>query len=126
MRRGVWNVLTEYCRQRLLKACGVMWHRQQGLGDHCGTLAWLIDAAAIVNQKIMANGSYGPYCRALKRICFEESFHMKHGEDMIITLMEGTEEQRQMVQEALNRWHWIFAILRCSQVARLSPVQTEA
>ncbi|MGB0388486.1 MAG: 1,2-phenylacetyl-CoA epoxidase subunit PaaA [Ardenticatenaceae bacterium] len=69
-------------------------------------IAWLIDAAAIVNQKIMANGSYGPYCRALKRICFEESFHMKHGEDMIVTLMEGTPEQREQVQDALNRWYW--------------------
>lgn len=69
-------------------------------------IAWLIDAAAIVNQTIMANGSYGPYSRALKRICYEESFHMKHGEDMIITLMEGSEEQRAQVQAALNRWYW--------------------
>jgi len=69
-------------------------------------IAWLIDGAAIVNQTIMANGSYGPYGRALKRICYEESFHMKHGEDMIITLMEGSEAQRQQVQEALNRWYW--------------------
>jgi ring-1,2-phenylacetyl-CoA epoxidase subunit PaaA len=67
-------------------------------------IAWLIDAGAIVNQLIMAEGSYGPYCRALKRICYEESFHLKYGYDSVITLANGTAAQRAMLQEALNRW----------------------
>ncbi len=67
-------------------------------------IAWLIDAGAIVNQVINAKGSYGPYCRALERICTEESFHLKYGYDNVVTLATGTETQRRMVQEALNRW----------------------
>jgi ring-1,2-phenylacetyl-CoA epoxidase subunit PaaA len=67
-------------------------------------IAWLIDAAAIINQTIMANGSYGPYCRALKRICYEESFHMKHGEDMIATMVAQGGVHKEMVQKALTRW----------------------
>lgn len=67
-------------------------------------IAWLIDAAAIINQTIMSNGSYGPYCRALKRICFEESFHMKHGQDMIVKMVSQGGRHKEMVQEALNRW----------------------
>lgn len=71
-----------------------------------GIIGWLIDGAAIINQTLMAEGSYGPYSRALKRICLEESFHIKQGYDIIITLMNGTAQQRAMVQEALNRWWW--------------------
>ncbi|MBI3359523.1 MAG: 1,2-phenylacetyl-CoA epoxidase subunit A [Chloroflexi bacterium] len=67
-------------------------------------IAFLIDAGAIVNQLIMAEGSYGPYCRALKRICYEESFHLKYGYDSLITLANGTAKQRAMLQDALNRW----------------------
>ena len=67
-------------------------------------IAWLIDAAAIINQTMMAEGSYGPYARALKRICYEEAFHMKHGYEMCVTLATGTKVQREMLQEALNRW----------------------
>jgi len=67
-------------------------------------IAWLIDGGAIVNQTIMATGSYAPYCRALKRIIYEESFHLKHGFDMVVTLAEGTKRQRDMLQDALNRW----------------------
>lgn len=67
-------------------------------------IAWLIDAAAIVNQTMMSEGSYGPYSRALKRICYEEAFHLTHGYDMCITLATGTPTQRAMLQEALNRW----------------------
>lgn len=67
-------------------------------------IAWLIDAGAIVNQTINAKGSYGPYCRALERICYEESFHLKYGHDSVVHLATGTPTQRQMVQEALNRW----------------------
>ena len=71
-----------------------------------GIIGWLIDGAAIINQTLMAEGSYGPYARALKRICLEESFHIKQGYDIIITLMSGTPQQRAMVQDALNRWWW--------------------
>lgn len=67
-------------------------------------IGWLIDAAAIVNQLANSKGSYGPYCRALERICYEESFHLKQGHDNSVFLATGTETQRNMVQDALNRW----------------------
>ena len=67
-------------------------------------IAWLIDASAIINQVTNSKGSYAPYCRALERICQEESFHLKYGYDNVVTLATGTPTQRQMVQEALNRW----------------------
>jgi len=67
-------------------------------------IAWLIDAAAIINQVTNAKGSYGPYSRALERICTEESFHLKYGYDNVVTLATGTPTQKKMVQEALNRW----------------------
>jgi len=67
-------------------------------------IAWLVDAGAIVNQLANSKGSYGPYCRALERICYEESFHLKYGHDNVVHLATGTSKQRQMVQEALNRW----------------------
>lgn len=67
-------------------------------------IAWLIDGGAIVNQLANARGSYGPYVRALDRICAEESFHLKYGHDNVVFLATGTPKQRQMVQEALNRW----------------------
>jgi ring-1,2-phenylacetyl-CoA epoxidase subunit PaaA len=71
-----------------------------------GMIGWLVDAAAIVNQLMLAEGSYGPYARAMKRICFEESFHLKQGHHFVVTLAGGTRQQRQMVQAALNRWWW--------------------
>lgn len=67
-------------------------------------IAWLIDAAAIINQVANSKGSYAPYCRALERICQEESFHLKYGYDNVVTLATGTPKQREMVQVALNRW----------------------
>ena len=67
-------------------------------------IAWLIDAGAIVNQLANSKGSYGPYCRALERICYEESFHLKYGHDNVVHLATGTPKQRLMVQEALTRW----------------------
>lgn len=67
-------------------------------------IAWLIDAGAIINQLTNAKGSYGPYCRALERICSEESFHLKYGHDSVVYLATGTKQQRQMVQDAINRW----------------------
>ncbi len=67
-------------------------------------IGWLVDGAAIVNQVANSKGSYGPYVRALERICYEESFHLKQGHDNVVFLATGTEMQRTMLQEALNRW----------------------
>ncbi|MBP9882338.1 MAG: 1,2-phenylacetyl-CoA epoxidase subunit A [Chitinophagales bacterium] len=67
-------------------------------------IGFLIDAAAIVNQVSNSKGSYGPYCRALERICYEESFHIKQGYDAFVALALGTPSQRHMLQDALNRW----------------------
>lgn len=69
-----------------------------------GLIAWLVDGAAIITQTNMLNASYGPYARALQRICAEEVFHAQHGESIILALAEGSEEQRAMIQDALNRW----------------------
>lgn len=68
-------------------------------------IGFLVDGAAIVNQLINSKGSYGPYCRALDRICYEESFHLKQGHDNFVFLATGTKQQREMLQEALNRWY---------------------
>jgi ring-1,2-phenylacetyl-CoA epoxidase subunit PaaA len=70
----------------------------------CCTISWLVDAGAIVNQIANARGSYGPYCRALDRICAEESFHLKYGHDSVVHLATGSPIQREMVQGAINRW----------------------
>ncbi len=67
-------------------------------------ISWLVDAGAIVNQLANSKGSYGPYCRALERICAEESFHLKYGHHAVIHLATGSQLQREMVQQALNRW----------------------
>ena len=67
-------------------------------------IQWLIDGAAIMNQKTLADGAYGPYVRTMRRINMEEAFHFKSGEDMVLTLMSGTRRQRAMGQEAFDRW----------------------
>lgn len=67
-------------------------------------IQWLIDGAAIMNQKTLADGAYGPYVRTMKRINMEEAFHFRSGEDMVLTLMSGTPLQRGMCQEAFDRW----------------------
>lgn len=67
-------------------------------------IAWLVDGAAILTQTMMLPTSYGPYGRALKRICQEESFHAKHGEALVLALAAGTENQREMLQGAISRW----------------------
>jgi ring-1,2-phenylacetyl-CoA epoxidase subunit PaaA len=67
-------------------------------------IQWLVDGAAIMNQKTLADGSYGPYVRTMRRINMEEAFHFKVGEDSVLTLMSGTPRQRQMMQEAFDRW----------------------
>lgn len=68
-------------------------------------IGFLIDAAAIVNQLANSKGSYGPYCRALERICYEESFHLKQGHEAFVYLATGTKQQREMLQDAVNRWY---------------------
>ncbi len=69
-----------------------------------GVIAWLVDAAAIISQKALLKCSYAPYARIMKKICWEESFHILHGRDVILAMVTGTEEQRALVQEALDRW----------------------
>ena len=69
-----------------------------------GVIAWLVDAAAIISQKALLKCSYAPYARIMKKICWEESFHILHGRDVILTLMNGTDDQRELVQEAVTRW----------------------
>ena len=69
-----------------------------------GIIAWLVDAAAIVSQQALRDSSYAPYARTMKKICWEESVHIMHGRDVVLTLMNGTDAQRVMVQEALDRW----------------------
>lgn len=67
-------------------------------------IQWLIDGAAIMNQKTLADGGYGPYVRTMRRINMEEAFHFKSGEDMVLTLMSGTKRQKEMAQDAFDRW----------------------
>jgi ring-1,2-phenylacetyl-CoA epoxidase subunit PaaA len=71
-----------------------------------GMIGWLVDGAAIKNQTMLAHGSYGPYSRAMVRICAEEAFHQKQGKEMIVRYAGGTPAQRAMAQDALNRWWW--------------------
>ena len=71
-----------------------------------GAIGWLVDGAAIVNQVMLTRTSYGPYARAMVRICKEESFHQRQGYEIMLTLCRGTEVQKQMAQDALNRWWW--------------------
>ena len=71
-----------------------------------GAIGWLVDGAAIMNQTMLARGSYGPYSRAMIRICKEESFHNRQGYEILLTLSNGTAEQKAMAQDALNRWWW--------------------
>jgi ring-1,2-phenylacetyl-CoA epoxidase subunit PaaA len=71
-----------------------------------GAIGWLVDGAAIMNQTMLARGSYGPYSRAMVRICKEESFHNRQGYEIMLTLSNGTPEQKAMAQDALNRWWW--------------------
>jgi ring-1,2-phenylacetyl-CoA epoxidase subunit PaaA len=69
-----------------------------------GVIAWLVDAAAIISQKALLKCSYAPYARIMKKICWEESFHILHGRDVVLAMMTGTDEQRELVQEAVERW----------------------
>ncbi len=71
-----------------------------------GVIGWLVDGAAIVNQTILAKASYGPYARAMIRICKEENFHKRQGYEIVATLANGTPAQKAMVQDSVNRWWW--------------------
>lgn len=71
-----------------------------------GAIGWLVDGAAILNQVMLCRTSYGPYARAMVRICKEESFHQRQGFDALLVLSKGTAEQRAMCQDAINRWWW--------------------
>ncbi|MGX9293867.1 1,2-phenylacetyl-CoA epoxidase subunit PaaA [Tsukamurella paurometabola] len=71
-----------------------------------GVIGWLVDGAAICNQVPLCRSSYGPYGRAMIRVCKEESFHQRQGFELLMTMMSGTQAQRDMVQESVNRWWW--------------------
>ena len=71
-----------------------------------GAIGWLVDGAAIMNQVPLCRSSYGPYARAMVRICKEESFHQRQGFEILLVLSRGSEAQRAMAQDALNRWWW--------------------
>ncbi|MEJ7672976.1 MAG: 1,2-phenylacetyl-CoA epoxidase subunit PaaA [Chitinophagaceae bacterium] len=71
-----------------------------------GAIGWLVDGAAIMNQVPLCRTSYGPYARAMVRVCKEESFHQRQGFEILLTLCKGSKEQKEMAQDALNRWWW--------------------
>jgi ring-1,2-phenylacetyl-CoA epoxidase subunit PaaA len=71
-----------------------------------GAIGWLVDGAAIMNQVPLCRASYGPYARAMVRICKEESFHQRQGFEILLTLAKGSEAQKNMAQDAINRWWW--------------------
>ena len=71
-----------------------------------GAIGWLVDGAAIMNQVMLTRTSYGPYARAMVRFCKEESFHQRQGYEIMLTLCRGSAEQKQMAQDALDRWWW--------------------
>ncbi|MBT8190778.1 MAG: 1,2-phenylacetyl-CoA epoxidase subunit A, partial [Bacteroidia bacterium] len=71
-----------------------------------GAIGWLVDGAAIMNQVMLTRTSYGPYARAMVRICKEESFHQRQGYEILLTLCRGTAQQKAMAQDSLNRWWW--------------------
>ncbi len=71
-----------------------------------GAIGWLVDGAAILNQVPICRCSYGPYARAMVRVCKEESFHQRQGFEILLTLANGSSEQRAMAQDAIDRWYW--------------------
>ncbi len=81
-----------------------VFHMEAPTWADAGVIGWLVDGAAIITQTMSLDSSYAPYARALQRICAEEKFHAQHGESIVLELAEGTEEQRQMLQDAINRW----------------------
>jgi ring-1,2-phenylacetyl-CoA epoxidase subunit PaaA len=89
-----------------------------------GIIGWFVDGAAIVNQTMLAKSSYGPYSRAMIRICKEENFHKKQGYEIVATLAKGTPEQKKMVQEAVNRW-WEPTLMMFGPPDKDSPNSAE-
>ncbi|MFE7904692.1 1,2-phenylacetyl-CoA epoxidase subunit PaaA [Streptomyces albogriseolus] len=85
-----------------------------------GAIAWLTDGAAVINQAPLCRTSYGPYARAMRRVCQEEAFHVRQGYDLMRALCEGTPEQKEMAQDAVNRW-WLPAV-----ALMFGPPDTEA
>lgn len=85
-----------------------------------GTIGWLVDGAAICNQVPLCRTSYGPYGRAMIRICKEESFHQRQGFELLMTMMRGTDEQRALVQESVDRW-WKPALMMFGPPDEASP-----
>lgn len=89
-----------------------------------GIIGWFVDGAAIVNQTMLAKSSYGPYSRAMIRICKEENFHKKQGYEIVATLANGTPEQKKMVQDAVNRW-WEPTLMMFGPPDKDSPNSAE-
>jgi ring-1,2-phenylacetyl-CoA epoxidase subunit PaaA len=85
-----------------------------------GAIGWLVDGAAIMNQVMLCRASFAPYARALVRICKEESFHHRQGFEILLTLSQGTEAQKQMAQESINRW-WKPALMMFGPPDENSP-----
>ncbi len=83
-------------------------------------IGWLVDGAAIMNQIPLCRCSYGPYARAMIRICKEESFHQRQGFDALLAMMRGTDAQREMVQDAVNRW-WFPVLMMFGPRGRRPP-----
>jgi ring-1,2-phenylacetyl-CoA epoxidase subunit PaaA len=71
-----------------------------------GAIGWLVDGAAIMNQVMLCRTSYGPYARAMVKICKEESFHQRQGYESLLALSKGSDQQKAMLQDAVNRWWW--------------------
>ncbi|MCC8952156.1 1,2-phenylacetyl-CoA epoxidase subunit A [Bradyrhizobium sp. Pear77] len=92
-----------------------------------GTIGWLVDGAAIMNQIPLCRCSYGPYARAMIRVCKEESFHQRQGFEIMVTLCRGTAEQKAMAQNALDRWWWPVLMMfgPPDQVSRHSDTSTK-
>ena len=99
------NELMERLHEGRQKYSSIFNYPTLSWGD-IGAIGWLVDGAAITNQLMLARCSYGPYARAMVKICKEESFHQRQGYEIMLALANGTAEQRAMAQDSLNRWWW--------------------
>jgi ring-1,2-phenylacetyl-CoA epoxidase subunit PaaA len=97
--------LTDKLIERKQKYSSIFNYPARSYAD-VGVIGWLVDGAAICNQVPLCRSSYGPYARAMIRVCKEESFHQRQGFELLMTMMRGTPEQRAMVQDAVDRWWW--------------------
>jgi ring-1,2-phenylacetyl-CoA epoxidase subunit PaaA len=92
-----------------------------------GAIGWLVDGSAIINQIPLCRCSYGPYSRAMIRVCKEESFHARQGYDIMMSLAKGTPQQKAMAQDALNRWWWpSLMMFGPSDAASVNSAQSSA